>query len=243
MGSNQEENIQSQYLSATELLDFNAKPIQKLIQEKGWKKIPSKTALIGAIYTYVRDEIPFGYNSSIPMQASSILCEGYGQCINKTILLMALFRAMGIPCRFHAFTVDKIILRGILKGTAYSLAPKQLYHGWVEIHFRRSWIQLEGHIIDRPYLFQLQSKFQNYMGSFYAYGLAVLNFKNPPINWEESHTYVQKRAIEQDFGTFNSPDEFFLKHPEASKLSKTFSFRHFIQPNINKHIKAIREEE
>ena len=156
---------------------------------------------------------------------------------------MALLLAMDIPCRFHEFTVDKIILRGILKGTGYSLAPKQLYHGWVEVQFRRSWIQLEGHIIDKYYLLKLQSKFQNYMGSFYAFGLAVLNFKNPPINWEETHTYVQKRAIEEDFGIFNSPDEFFQKHPEASKFSKKFSYRHFIQPNLNKHIKAIREEE
>ncbi|AEV29474.1 transglutaminase-like enzyme, predicted cysteine protease [Sphaerochaeta pleomorpha str. Grapes] len=244
MESNQEEtNTQSEYLSATELLDFNTESIQELIKEKGWKKIPTKTAIIGAIYTFVRDEIPFGYNTSLPMKASAILSEGYGQCITKTILLMALFRAMDIPCRYHAFTVDKIILRGILKGSGYSMAPKQLYHGWVEIKFRRTWIQLEGHIVDRPYILKLQSKFQNYMGSFYAYGLAVLNFKNPPINWEESHTYVQKRAIEQDFGIFNSPDEFFLEYQQAAKLTKKFCYRHFIQPNINKNIRAIREAE
>jgi transglutaminase-like putative cysteine protease len=243
MESKQEEtNTIPEYLCTTELLDFNADSIQKLIEDKGWKKISTKTALIGAIYTFVRDEIPLGYNDSSTMKASEILSEGYGQCITKTILLMALFRAVDIPCRFHGFTVDKILQRGILKGLGYKMNPSLLYHGWVEIQFNRAWIQLEGHIVDRLYIQRLQQKFPDYMGSFYAYGLAVLNFKNPPINWEEEHTYIQKRAIEQDFGVFDSPDEFFKRHPEANNLSHKFAYRRIIQPNLNKNIKAIRED-
>jgi transglutaminase-like putative cysteine protease len=230
-----------EYLSSTKLLDFEAKNIQKLIEERGWRKIPTKTALIGAVYTFVRDEIPLGYNKSSVMKASAILSDGYGQCVTKSILLMALFRAMDIPCRFHAFTVDKILQRGILKGLGYKLSPDQLYHSWVEIQFNRNWIKLEGHIVDRPYLAKLQTRFPNYMGSFYAYGLAVLNFKNPPINWTEEHTFVQSRAIEKDFGVFDSPDAFFSRYPEANDLSQKFSYRHFIQPNLNKNIKAIRD--
>jgi hypothetical protein len=38
-------------------------------------------------------------------------------------LLMALLRAMGVPCRFHGFTINKALQRGAITGVAYRLAP------------------------------------------------------------------------------------------------------------------------
>ncbi|WP_320128754.1 transglutaminase-like domain-containing protein [uncultured Sphaerochaeta sp.] len=239
--STENEQQQATYLDPTTLLDFESLPIQKLVHKREWLSITSKSELIEAVYNFVRDEIPYGFNNKLNLTASQILAEGYGQCITKTTLLMALFRAVSIPCRFHGFTIDKVVQRGILKGIGYKLTPGQIYHSWVEIQFNNSWIKLEGHIVDRPYLDKLRGMFPNYMGSFYAYGIAVLNFKNPPIHWMEEHTYIQKQAIERDLGIFDSPDSFFTKYPGATAREKSLVYRQFVQTSINKNIQKIRE--
>ncbi len=46
------------------------------------------------------------------MNAVQILNDGYGQCNTKATLLMALLRAVSIPCRLHAFDVTKDLQRG-----------------------------------------------------------------------------------------------------------------------------------
>jgi transglutaminase-like putative cysteine protease len=238
----EESNPQPEYLCPTRLLDFDSLSIQKLLKERGWEKIQRKKARIEAVYQFVRDEIAYGYNEQVLVKASEVLSQGYGQGITKSILLMALLRGVGIPCRYHAFTVDKILQRGILKGAGYKLQRTQMYHSWVEIFFEKEWICIEGHIVDKPYIEKLQALFPDYMGSFYAYGLAVLNFRNPPNKWEGNHTYVQSRAIEDDLGIFDCPDDFFARYPDADTFCKKYAYRKLIRPVLNKNIKAIREQ-
>lgn len=55
----------------------------------------------------MRDEIAFGYNESVDLPASRVLAAGFGQCNTKGTLLMALLRALDVPCRFHGFTLAK----------------------------------------------------------------------------------------------------------------------------------------
>lgn len=244
MQSKREEmDTHPEHLCRTELLDFDSVEIRKLVEQCGWNQIKNTRARIEAVYLFVRDQIAYGYNEDFGIKASQVLQSGYGQSLTKTTLLMALLRAVGIPCRFHASTVDKIIQRGILKGTKYRLEPNHLYHGWTEISYNRQWVEIEGHIVDKPYIKKLQDLFPDYMGSFYAYGLAVLNFRNPPIAWEGNHTYVQSRAIEDDLGTFDAPDEFFAKFPEVEEYCRKLSYRKVIRPALNKNIKTIREQE
>jgi len=71
----------------------------------------------------VRDEIAVGYNESDDLIASRVLADGIGQCNTTGTLLMALLRAVGIPCRFHGFTIDKALQKGAITGFAYWLAP------------------------------------------------------------------------------------------------------------------------
>ena len=230
----------SEYIQETKLLNYRDASITHLLETRGWNSIQDESVLIGSIYAFVRDEIAYGYTKSFELSSSQILHKGYGNCITKTILLMGLFRAVGIPCRFHAFTVNKILFRGLVKGLRYNMISETIHHSWVEIFHEGSWIEIEGHIIDRPYLKNLQAKFPDYMGSFYGYGLAVLNFKNPPIQWNDEHTYVQNKVIEKDLGRYESPDAFFREFPEAESCSKGFRYRHFIRPSLNKNIIAIR---
>lgn len=77
--------------------------------------------------------------------------DGYGQSNTKSILMMALLRALGIACRFHGFTIDKALQRGDITGLAYGPAPASIIHSWVEVWPGERWVTLEGFILDRPY--------------------------------------------------------------------------------------------
>ena len=94
------------YLIATRMLNYKADSIQKLVNARKWKKL-DEYKRIGAVYDYVRNEILFGYNRSDLLTAEEVLMDGYGQCNTKGTLLMALLRAVGIPCRLHGSEVSK----------------------------------------------------------------------------------------------------------------------------------------
>lgn len=79
----------------------------------------------------------------------------------KSTLLMALLRAVGIPCRFHGFTIDKPLQKGAITGLAYWLAPQRIIHSWAEVGLDGRWIALEGFILDAPYLASLQRRFRD----------------------------------------------------------------------------------
>jgi len=228
-------------LEASRLLNYTHPSIRSFMAAKGWYSSKDERAVIDEIYSFVRDEIEYAHTSSYALSASQVLALGYGNCITKTTLLMALLRAVGIPCRFHATTISKVIFRGLLRGVSYRIANKQMFHAWVEIEYKNSWLELEGHIVDQSYLLKLQQKFPDYMGSFYGYGIAVLNFKNPENRWRESHTYVQNKAIEEDMGTFDTPDAFFSTFPEAETYTQTFRYKAILRGRLNASIRAIRE--
>jgi hypothetical protein len=54
------------------------------------------------------------------------------------------------------------------------------------------------------------------------------------VNWKGSDTYIQKEGIHDDFGVFNTPDEFYSKH--GTNLSGVkrwlYVFRHIINWNV-----------
>lgn len=233
-------NEQLTYLEPSHLLDYIHPTIEELITSKGWDTIKVKADLIGEVYTFVRDKIAYGYTKSFALPASKILKKGYGNCITKSTLLMALLRAVGIPCRFHAMTIRKVIFRGLLPKFSYKLVIDHPYHAWIEVQYNNKWLAMEGHIVDRPYIAKLQAKFPDYMGSFYGYGIAVLNFRNPDNRWNEDNTYVQNQAIEEDLGIFDTPDDFFTHCPESIAYTRSFRYRAVIRRRLNKSIMAVR---
>ena len=115
------------HLSETPLLNYSDPSIQALVETRGWAKL-APTRRIGAAYDFVRNEILFGYNADDALPASGVLADGYGQCNTKGTLLMALLRALDIPCRFHGFTIDKALQRGVVPELIYPIAPRNIIH-------------------------------------------------------------------------------------------------------------------
>lgn len=233
------QQIKNKYLEDTNILNYNEIIIQSLIKERNWNNLTEKDR-INKIYLYVRDEILFGYNENDNIKASQVLREGYGQCNTKANLLMALLRAVSIECRFHGFTIDKELQKGAITGIWFKLAPKEIIHSWVEVKYNNKWCALEGVILDKKYLQKLQTRFIECSSFFCGYGAYTENLQTPKIEWTGGNTYIQKLGINQDFGIFDNPDNFYEKHQQKLNFFKKLIFKLIVRNLMNKNIKNIR---
>jgi len=225
------------FLSPTDLLDYDAATIQRLIEARGWHGL-SPADRIGAAYDFVRNDVLFGYNADDALPASRVLADGYGQCNTKSILLMALLRALEVPCRFHGFTIDKRLQRGVVPELVYPLAPRNILHSWVEVYHQGRWLNLEGFILDQRVLEALQKKFPE-RATLCAYGAGTENLQNPNVDWRGESTYNQKSGINQDLGVFDTPDPFYADHRQLSGV-RGFLYRLIIRRWMNLRVTQIR---
>ncbi len=233
-------NTRTDYIKETKILNYSAPSIQKLIKDKKWLTMDT-IERAKSIYNFVRNDIKFGYNISDYIPASEILEDGYGQCNTKATLLMALLRACDIPNRIHGFTIDKALQKGAISGIWYTVSPKNILHSWVEVYVNTQWYFLEGVILDEVYLTQLQIKNNDCKTTFCGYGVYTDFFDNPPVEWNLNHTYIQDKGINQDFGTFDTPDEFYAQHKQELGTFKQFIFKKIVRKKMNKNVRKIRE--
>lgn len=227
------------YLKETPLLNFFDSRIQKLISERKWRDM-EMGARVKSIYNFVRDEVRFGYNRADEIPATEVLADGYGQCNTKSTLLMALLRGAGLPCRLHGFTIHKALQKGAINGIWYRLAPRNILHAWTEVYLGGEWFHLEGVILDKPYLQALQETMPDCKSDFCGYGAFTKDFLNPQVDFDYNHTYIQERGINQDFGLFDSPDEFYALHGQAIGPVRRWIFKHVARPSFNRNVRRIR---
>lgn len=227
-------------LKKTKLLDYDDCLIQSLIYEMGWRDLPEYDA-IGAVYHFVKDEILFGYNRCDTLTASEVLSDGIVQCNTKSTLLMALLRALGIPCRLHGFTVSKDFQKGATSGIVSFLAPSEIVHTWVEVLFQNRWIVLEGVIIDDGFLQSIKQMYRETKGIFRMYAIAVDDFPNLAVDWTGKDTFIQSKAIVKDFGIFPDPDSFFSKHSQNLGILRTFLYEHIGCKKMTRNINRLRK--
>lgn len=235
------EIIMEELLKETPILDYSHFLIKNLIEQRKWNEL-SDIEKVKKIYNFVRDEIKFGYNTGDMIPASDVLKDGYGQCNTKATLLMALLRAVKIPTRLHGFTIDKALQKGAIDGIWYKFSPKNILHSWVEVYVNEHWYILEGVILDKEYLQELRNINKNVTQTFCGFGVFTDNFDNPPIDWNLSHTFIQDKGINQDFGIFDSPDDFYRSHQQELSYIKSLSFKYFIRHLMNRNVNTIRNK-
>jgi hypothetical protein len=229
-----------EHTAATQLLDYHADRFQELIERRAWLSL-SEAERIGAVYDFVRNEIAFGYNRADDLPASEVLQDGYGQCNTKATLLMALFRAVGIPCRLHGFTIHRSLQRGVVPELVYPIAPENILHSWVEIFYDGRWINLEGFILDDAYLSRLQDAFRGQTNSLCGYGVGTENLRSPGVQWSGESTYIQRTGINRDLGIFDDPDAFYLIHRQELPAWKNALYRYLIRHWMNRRVTRIRD--
>ncbi len=228
-----------EYLAETTLLDFRHPAIQQLVEARGLRDLPVGSR-IGAVYELVRDEIRFGYNASDQISASDVLRDGYGQCNTKTTLVMALLRAVGVPCRFHGATIHKRLQKGVVTGLLYWLAPRDIVHSWAEVLVDGRWVALEGVILDKPYLGGLRRFVGQQSGAFLGFGVGTEDLGVPRIEWKGEDTAVQMTGVNQDFGTFSDPDTFYARHGGNLTGLKAWLFKVWWRHGMNRRVASIR---
>lgn len=234
------QNIDPVYLEETPILDFTSEKISTLIRERKWLDL-NEYDKIGAGYDFVRNEIKFGYNRSDNIPASEVLRDGYGQCNTKGTLLMALLRAIGIPCRIHGFTIHKSLQRGVVPELVYPITPDNILHSWVEVYYNGRWVYLEGFILDNDYLSKLKDGFGNSSQSLCAYGVGTEDLSNPEVNWCGENTFIQKTGINSDLGIFKSPDEFYAVHHQKFSFWKRLLYQNVVRHWMNARVEKMRK--
>ena len=231
--------MSEQFLKETKMLNYHSPAIQELIDSRKWHKL-NEYSKIKSIYEFVQNEILFGYNCSDTLTAEQVLLDGYGQCNTKATLLMALLRAVGIPCRIHGFEVSKYFQRGATNVLISALAPTQIIHTWAEVFYDGQWLALEGVITDKRYFEAVKAKYRNIRKEFKRYAIATEDFENLSIEWKGNHTYVQSAAIVTDYGVFVCPDDFFQEHSQHWSKIKNFMYVHFGRKMMNYNVGKIR---
>ena len=231
--------MNERYLRETPMLNFSDPSISRLIAGRGWRSL-AEFECVRAIYNFVRDEILFGYNTDDAIPASRVLADGFGQCNTKGTLFMALLRGCGVPCRVHGFTIDKKLQKGAMTGLVYALAPRNVFHSWVEVLCEGTWYELEAFIIDTPYLKRLQAANPGCTGAFCGYGVAVRDFRRPTVDFDRCNTYIQSEGITQDFGVYDSPDALLREHGQEMSPVKAFAYRSLGRRLMNANVKRLR---
>jgi hypothetical protein len=225
------------------MLDFQSPLIQELVKHRGWRLASTSTAAAKAVYEFCRDEVLFGYNSEADdMPASAVLAEGLGHCNTKATLLMALLRAVGVPCRVHAFTIHKRLQKGAMTPFVYRMAPDEIVHTWVEAMVDDRWITLEGLILDKDYLHAVQNKFMHCAHPFLGYAVATKDLQHPQVDWTGGDTFIQRDGIAREFGVFDAPDDFYAQHGTNLKGVKGWLYRTYFYKQLNANIERIRRE-
>ncbi|WP_286923914.1 MULTISPECIES: transglutaminase-like domain-containing protein [Lysinibacillus] len=228
------------FLEPTAMLNFQDEALQQLVKQRGWSDLAYEDR-IKEIYDFVRNEIKFGYNRTDDIPASEVLRDGYGQCNTKSTLLMALLRAVGIPCRIHGFLIDKKMQKGALTGITYLLAPSKIVHAWTEVQLHDDWIVLEGVIIDDSYLKQVKSRLCSFNEGFIGYGISVKDKNNINLCWTGESVYVQSFSITDDLGIFDNPDDLFKKYNNTDSKLKEMLFNKK-RKKINKRLDMLRDQ-
>lgn len=100
-------------------------------QAAGTEKLARQTFL------YVRDQIPFGFDL-IKVKASQTIVKGYGACFNKSLLLVSLLRANGIPARFCSAPVSRWFMKPFI-GLQCLLVNHPFHHCLVQVHLDGRW--------------------------------------------------------------------------------------------------------
>jgi len=206
-----------EYLQATRLVNLDAPAVRETATRLVRGTATPRDAAV-KIYNFCRDEIKFGYNHRDAIPASEVLRDGYGQCNTKSVLLVTLLRAAGIPARFHLAQVDKAVQWDIMPPLAYRFAPDKVTHTWVEVYLDGHWLVLEGVIMDKPYFLaarRLLLESGREMG--YAIGLPPETLAGCAdgdcIDWDGTGDVTcQMTAVVADFGTAAGAEEFHRQH-------------------------------
>lgn len=176
-------------LRATRLLDYTH-PSVVAFRDRALKGVRGDARTRArALYDAVT-KLPLGYSRNDDIAASEVLRDGYGQCNTKAVLLMALARGAGIPSRLHAYRLTKELQRVRHKAWLVFFMPRTTLFLWPELFIDGKWRPLEEIV---------HTKRREWDSC--PFDGARYTLEPVPVN-----------AVEEDHGTWESPDAYFENH-------------------------------
>ncbi len=131
------------YLSPTYFFDYETKEIQQIVEEFNIESLTKKEKAIG-LYLKVRDTYrynPYYLNfSKEHFKASNLAKQTQGHCIDKSIILIACLRAVGIPARIHLAKVKNHI--GVERLVKVFGSNELTPHGMVDLFLDGKWLKV-----------------------------------------------------------------------------------------------------
>jgi hypothetical protein len=188
-----ESSAVAQYLAPTPMCDHNHPLIQECARSivADGQTEQEKAALI---FGYVRDTIRFGIAFS-QSKASQILQRGYGECVTKTNVQVALLRTVGIPARMRWVMAESKVLAGLIAPFMLRSMKAEASHFWAQCYLGDRWISCEG-LFDEPL----------YCGML-RQGL-ITKEQIPTIDWDGEHDLeILTPWITGDRGVVASADD------------------------------------
>lgn len=129
------------YLEHTPTIDWKSPEIQSLAEQ--FKTIDSELERAKAAYLMVRDRMLYDpYHLDLrpeALVASSLVAKNRGWCVEKAILLCALFRALGLPARLGFGVVQNHI--GVERLIHYLQREEIVFHGFTEVYLEGNWVK------------------------------------------------------------------------------------------------------
>ncbi|MBN2384754.1 transglutaminase family protein [bacterium] len=146
----------------------------------------------------VRDQIKSGMDR-FDVKASETLAKGFGGCVGKNNLLIALMRALDIPARYAANWMDREVLRPLdtfgLSHLAFARIPPKLPHVVCSVFLEHDWLMAD-------------CSFDREM-----FNMFFVDKHNWTIDWDgRSDLLVAREFLCGDFEFFASMDEQFARN-------------------------------
>ena len=206
----------SQYLMTTPMCDHD----HPLVQETA-RKVASgaqtEREMAIRIFYFVRDSIRFSIAFS-KSKASQILMQGYGECITKTNVQVALLRAVGIPARMRWVMAQTKVLAGLVAPFMLRSMKPDASHFWAECFLAGRWISCEA-MLDKPlYEGMLKERL-------------ITKNQIPTIDWDgENNLEILTPWITGDRGFVTSADDAVLAYQNNNEGAPPVWIERLIAP-------------
>lgn len=129
------------YLLATETFDFGHPNVQAFIQDFKSQELSDRTLI--ALYEKVRDFAlydPYHLDLRPSALKASVVCQKQrAWCVEKSLLMVACCRALGVPAKMGFSTVVNHI--GADKLEKFLLRKEITFHGYVVVYWNQNWVR------------------------------------------------------------------------------------------------------
>jgi hypothetical protein len=194
------------------------------------------------LFYFVRDRIRFGFSKEGDfVKASKVIERGMGQCNNKSVLFLALCKALGIEAKIHFSLIKREIQRGLFRGLVFRLMPKNISHSWVDVLTDGGWIALDAYINDIHY-YRAAKETLKKENLDTGYSVACSGGKSSPEFSKDSKQFVQMAAVTEDHGTFDDPADYYnsKNYKNRPGFIKNIIYRIYIR-TVNRRIDGLRQ--